>query len=107
MILATDVCVVGAGPAGLAAAVSAGQAGVTVALVDSAATVGGQYWRHPPSRPWNAVIDRDVHHDVGEFARLSNQAAALAREGALTYLPGQFVWTVSETPEGCRVRAVA
>ena len=41
-----DVAVIGAGPAGLAAAGSAVAAGARVALVDMAPRPGGQYWRH-------------------------------------------------------------
>ncbi|MFC7404075.1 NAD(P)/FAD-dependent oxidoreductase [Georgenia alba] len=41
-----DVAVVGAGPAGLAAAVSAAEAGAQVLLVDAGERPGGQYWRH-------------------------------------------------------------
>jgi NADPH-dependent 2,4-dienoyl-CoA reductase/sulfur reductase-like enzyme len=40
-----DVIVVGAGPAGLAAAATAVQAGGSVALIDAGAESGGQYWR--------------------------------------------------------------
>jgi D-hydroxyproline dehydrogenase subunit alpha len=40
-----DVAVVGAGPAGLAAAATAAEAGCRVALVDARPEVGGQYWR--------------------------------------------------------------
>lgn len=41
-----DVVVVGAGPAGLAAAVCAAEAGRRVALVDDNPAAGGQIWRH-------------------------------------------------------------
>ena len=48
----TDVLVIGAGPAGLAAAAAAREAGGTVTLLDSSDLLGGQYWRHlPSSRP--------------------------------------------------------
>ena len=48
----TDVLVMGAGPAGLAAAVSARRAGATVRMLDSSDQSGGQYWRHlPADRP--------------------------------------------------------
>lgn len=40
-----DVLVVGGGPAGMAAAVSAAQAGVRVGVVDDNAGLGGQIWR--------------------------------------------------------------
>ncbi|NUT49404.1 MAG: FAD-dependent oxidoreductase, partial [Saccharothrix sp.] len=42
-----DLAVVGAGPAGLTAAVTAAERGLRVGLVDAAARPGGQYWRHP------------------------------------------------------------
>jgi NADPH-dependent 2,4-dienoyl-CoA reductase/sulfur reductase-like enzyme len=41
-----DIAVLGAGPAGLAAAAAAHRSCARVTLVDSAPRVGGQYWRH-------------------------------------------------------------
>lgn len=57
-----DVLVVGAGPAGIAAAVSAAESGARVALLDDNPAAGGQIWRngskHPPSaRDWLARLD--------------------------------------------------
>ncbi|MGA2268908.1 MAG: FAD/NAD(P)-binding oxidoreductase [Bryobacteraceae bacterium] len=49
-----DVIVVGAGPAGLAAACRAAECGATVALVDDNPRLGGQIWRadaHQPKGP--------------------------------------------------------
>ena len=43
-----DVAIVGAGPAGLAAAVEAARAGLNVVLVDENASSGGQIWRRLP-----------------------------------------------------------
>ena len=40
-----DVVVVGAGPAGLAAAVRAAESGARVAMVDDNPHAGGQIWR--------------------------------------------------------------
>lgn len=40
------IIVIGAGPAGLAAAEAASRNGTKVVLIDSAARKGGQYWRH-------------------------------------------------------------
>lgn len=58
-----DVLVVGAGPAGIAAAVRAAEAGVSVALVDDNPAAGGQIWRGGASsqaataREWLARLD--------------------------------------------------
>jgi NADPH-dependent 2,4-dienoyl-CoA reductase/sulfur reductase-like enzyme len=46
-----DILVVGAGPAGIAAAVSAADAGHRVGLVDDNPTPGGQIWRSGASQP--------------------------------------------------------
>jgi D-hydroxyproline dehydrogenase subunit alpha len=43
-----DVLVIGAGPAGMAAAVRAAERGVRVGLVDDNANCGGQIWRESP-----------------------------------------------------------
>ena len=43
----TEVAVVGAGPAGLSAALAATQAGVQVTLIDNYRRPGGQYYRQP------------------------------------------------------------
>jgi NADPH-dependent 2,4-dienoyl-CoA reductase/sulfur reductase-like enzyme len=48
-VLRADVVVVGGGPAGLAAAATAAEAGVDVLLVDDRASLGGQYYKQPPS----------------------------------------------------------
>ena len=46
--LRTEVAVVGAGPAGLAAALAAAESGAEVTLIDSAPQPGGQYFKQPP-----------------------------------------------------------
>jgi NADPH-dependent 2,4-dienoyl-CoA reductase/sulfur reductase-like enzyme len=43
-----DVAVVGAGPAGLAAAIEAASAGARVVVIDQSPGLGGQIWRHRP-----------------------------------------------------------
>ena len=52
-----DVAVIGAGPAGLAAAVAAVVGDARVVLIDAAPRLGGQYWRH------RAGDDGARHHD--------------------------------------------
>jgi NADPH-dependent 2,4-dienoyl-CoA reductase/sulfur reductase-like enzyme len=44
-----EVAVIGAGPAGLAAALTAAEAGVAVALIDGQGQPGGQYFKQPPA----------------------------------------------------------
>ncbi|GAA5154935.1 FAD/NAD(P)-binding oxidoreductase [Amycolatopsis dongchuanensis] len=75
-----DIAVLGAGPAGLAAAVAASQAGARVVLLDAGQRVGGQYWRHR---------DGDTgagHHHWRELQRL--------RAAAPEFLDGRQVWHV-------------
>lgn len=63
--MVVDVVVVGAGPAGIAAAVTAARAGRSVVLLDAAPRPGGQIWRHVSrdtlprrARAWIARLDR-------------------------------------------------
>ncbi len=93
-----DLVVVGAGPAGLAAAAVAADAGCSVALLDSAGRPGGQYWRHPPGR---LAAVADLHHALPTFTSLV--AAAATR---VTYLPRHHVWTVTRTSDGYDVLAL-
>ncbi|MEM9462938.1 MAG: FAD/NAD(P)-binding oxidoreductase [Myxococcota bacterium] len=66
--LSFDVLVVGAGPAGLAAAANAGRSGKRVALIDMQPNPGGQIWRpergvqtHPKALAlWSACEDAGV-----------------------------------------------
>ncbi|MFT3915870.1 MAG: FAD-dependent oxidoreductase [Anaeromyxobacteraceae bacterium] len=74
--LAADVCVVGAGPAGVAAACRAAEGGRKVAVLDEGFGPGGQIWRHAPAgappaeaRPW--------------LERLSRSGAEVLRHAAL------------------------
>lgn len=53
--LRADVAVIGAGPAGIAAAVCAAEGGRSVALVDEAPLPGGQIWRQGPGAHLPAV----------------------------------------------------
>ena len=50
-----DVLVVGAGPAGLAAATAAAECGARVGIVDDNPTVGGQIWRGETAHPQSEV----------------------------------------------------
>ena len=59
--LRTDVTVVGAGPAGLSAALAAAEAGVQVALVDENPFLGGHYrFQSPTSREFSEAQDLET-----------------------------------------------
>ncbi len=86
-----DVLVVGAGPAGLAAARAAASHGARVGLVDAQPRAGGQVWRH------------DVRRGMPAMARRA--FAALAAPG-VDWLPGtqavlaQPGWLLADGPRG-------
>jgi NADPH-dependent 2,4-dienoyl-CoA reductase/sulfur reductase-like enzyme len=65
----TSVLVVGAGPAGLAAAAAARRRGAAVRVLDSAERTGGQYWRRlPATRP--AGREAVLHHQWAAYQAL-------------------------------------
>ncbi|MEU7724891.1 NAD(P)/FAD-dependent oxidoreductase [Streptomyces sp. NPDC040724] len=90
---AVDLAVVGAGPAGLAAAVTAAGLGLRVTVLDAGDRPGGQYYRHP-APGLGAARPEALHHGWNDFA--DREAALRAHEsaGRITYLPAHHVWTV-------------
>ena len=66
-----EVAVVGAGPAGLSAALAAARAGAQVMLIDSSGPPGGQYFKQPaaefrirkPSRRQQTRTNNDPAND--------------------------------------------
>lgn len=97
-----DIVVVGAGPAGLAAATSATRAGARVAIVDAGAAPGGQYWRHPApnQRGVSAAEVAHLHHDLATYHHL------LAGLPAVAQFSEHHVWTVTRDGAGFVVHAV-
>ncbi len=93
-----DVVVLGAGPAGLAAAGSAAAAGARVAMIDAGRRVGGQYWRHRDG-------DDGSHHTGWSiFAGLRRAVDQYADR--IDQLVGHSVWRVETLPDrGFRVLA--
>ncbi|MEV8631064.1 NAD(P)/FAD-dependent oxidoreductase [Streptosporangium sp. NPDC051023] len=83
-----DLAVIGAGPAGVAGALSACLAGLDVVLIDAATRPGGQYFRHLP-RGFGADGQAVLHHGLDRFLR---QWEALVERA--TVLLGHRVWAV-------------
>jgi thioredoxin reductase len=96
-----DVAVVGAGPAGLTAAVAAADAGSTVQVLDLGERPGGQYWRWGP-----ATADGRFHHGWAAFTQLRDRFAAHQASGRIVYRPGHAVFQV-EPPRAVAPGAVA
>lgn len=90
-----DLAVVGAGPAGLAAAATAAEAGLRVVVIDSNLQPGGQYWRHPDETTTPAA--RTGQHEGRAYDRLRQRFDAGRDAGRLRYLPNTQVWFV-ESP---------
>jgi thioredoxin reductase len=92
-----DVLVVGAGPAGLAAATTCTQHGLSVALVDEQPSPGGQVYRGIADGP---LSQSDV---LGEdYRRGAALVQAFERSGA-TYFPETTVWAVTRCDESFEV----
>ncbi|MEJ1088689.1 FAD-dependent oxidoreductase [Microbacterium sp. Mu-80] len=83
----TRVIVIGAGPAGLAAAASASAAGAEVVLVDEGERVGGQFWRHHPD-----FTDPRLQHQLGRFGTLQQSLRDVRM------LASTSVWRVETDP---------
>src|SRR5665213_1390441 len=92
-VVVADVAVIGAGPAGIAAAASAAERGLQVALLDRGLESGGQIWRHingvaipRVAQQWLARLDKsgaqilrrtsvvDVSVDVAGFEILAESS---------------------------------
>ncbi|WP_323379391.1 NAD(P)/FAD-dependent oxidoreductase [Streptomyces durbertensis] len=92
-----DLAVIGAGPAGLAGAVTAEELGLSVCLLDSSPQPGGQFYRHP-APALRAARPEALHHDWPAFAALRDRLAA----GTVRVRAAHHVWTVERLagPDG-------
>ncbi|MEN2423337.1 NAD(P)/FAD-dependent oxidoreductase [Streptomyces rimosus] len=86
-----DLTVIGAGPAGLAGAVTAAELGLSVALLDASGQVGGQFYR-TPEPALGAARPEALHHDWAAFADLRERQQAA---NGIHHLAGHHVWTVA------------
>jgi NADPH-dependent 2,4-dienoyl-CoA reductase/sulfur reductase-like enzyme len=98
-----DLAVVGAGPAGLAAAVTVADAGLAVAVLDLGPRVGGQYYRHAADETGDE--DSGAHHNWSRFVRLRERFEGHVRGGRVEHLAEHAVWSVDRR-ESLVVRAI-
>jgi len=91
-----DLAIVGAGPAGMAAATTAARLGVETVVLDEQASPGGQIYR--------AITETPVRHGTvfgADYWRGLELARAFTGSGA-TYLPGSTVFSVAPRIEDGR-----
>ncbi len=89
---ACDVLVVGAGPAGLAAAVAAREAGADVVVADERPSPGGRYDKQPATDPERRRTDAQARAGAALIAR--------ARDLGVEILGGTAVWGAERRPDG-------
>lgn len=83
------VIILGAGPAGLAAASGALAEGARVTLLDEGDRLGGQYWRHH-----ERLTDPRLQHGWPAFLALRATIAAACEAGRATVLQRAAVWRI-------------
>lgn len=85
-----DIAVVGAGPAGIAAARTAAEHGARVLLADLGAAPGGQIWRGAATAPAErlAALGPDYARGAAEIAALAGLPIDHAPETAVWFLAG-------------------
>ncbi len=89
-----DAAVLGAGPAGLAAATRLARAGLGVLVLDERSDAGGQYYK-PRSSGFRGGADADAQHREGNARRRA------ATEAGVRIESGQTVWFARANEAGC------
>jgi thioredoxin reductase len=100
-----DLAVVGAGPAGLAAAVTAADAGIRVAVLDLGERIGGQYYRHTAEQA-DAATGGSYHHGWAQFVDLRVRFRAHAMARRIVHHPRTTVWALERDAGLITVRAI-
>ncbi len=100
-----ELAVIGAGPAGLAAALTAADAGVRVALIDSATDAGGQFYRQT-ARQLRARRPERLHHAWPTWESLRERLAQHREARRVTFLAEWHVWHVEASETGFAVHAL-
>ncbi|GAA3776737.1 FAD/NAD(P)-binding oxidoreductase [Microbacterium kribbense] len=78
-----DVVVIGAGPAGMAAAAAAADHGLSVALIDEQQRVGGQIFRQPPT-----AFTAETLHPTAGYRWSLDLIADIENRADISWMPG-------------------
>jgi NADPH-dependent 2,4-dienoyl-CoA reductase/sulfur reductase-like enzyme len=100
-----DLAVIGGGPAGMAAAVTAAELGLDTVLLDEQRAPGGQIYRNIEQLERNGDLDR-----LGEEYRRGAELARAFHASGAAYRPDSVIWQTSPDgrigltgPDGARV----
>ncbi|MER5983660.1 NAD(P)/FAD-dependent oxidoreductase [Streptomyces sp. NPDC001787] len=102
---AAGLAVVGAGPAGMAAAVTAADHGVEVTVLDAAARPGGQFYRSPEPG-LGATRPEALHHGWSVFTVLAARFDRHVHAGRIRHLARHQVWAVERVDDRWRLHAL-
>ena len=92
----TELAIVGAGPAGLAAAAEAARHGVSVVLLDDNPRPGGQYFRQGPATTApHQLAPGPVKSNLGDVER-ARELFSVTSHPRVAFLAGAVVWGVPE-----------
>lgn len=86
-----DVAIIGAGPAGMSAAVRLGRIGVSVLVVDEQPAPGGQIWRGIERNSANGLSD-----DLGADYQQGDSVVSSFRNAPVDYRPETQVWQIED-----------
>ncbi|TFL18493.1 FAD-dependent oxidoreductase [Jannaschia formosa] len=95
----TEIAVIGAGPAGLSAAIHAAKAGASVLVLDERGEPGGQYFK-PRSEGYRGGHAPDRQHRRGAALRAEAEAAGIR------ILSGQSLWFARAEGDGFALRSL-
>jgi NADPH-dependent 2,4-dienoyl-CoA reductase/sulfur reductase-like enzyme len=89
------IAIIGAGPAGLAAAMTAAENNEQVVVIDSAPRPGGQYWRH---------LSKVEGY---KSSRSAKYFSALQENEKITYISGAQIWSAVHSENGITLNYLA
>ena len=97
--------VVGAGPAGMAAAVAAADAGAFVTVIDAGTSAGGQFYRQPAAQ-LHARAPQRLHHAWRAWLGLRKRFAHHVTTGHVHHLADHHVWFTERIGDAFRAHAL-